>query len=341
MYLIEHYVLFIFRYLNSTKIIPLDSKCQKIFREYMVHPDKTYVKTVPRHHRLLIFVDVTISETALRNIIETNLHIWGGRYNPIVPVQNSMIEKEWLDVISPFDPDFIYYSKNIELEYLRSLNIFYPREYIELREGEQHYFPGVNIHCLLHGQMNDYFIDTQSSLLQYDGNWDMKMTAKSFYKLNFNFKAFYQQEQTWTKRLGSISINEDNVGEINRHIYNTRPYFKSLASSRHINSIVLDRNRSWDESRFEWIVYDPANYFDDLLYFWNRQLYFKPRSKLMQVIATTEEMEALLIDQWFGLLVNELSLDNQISLVSRTLEEHVLEQLKTKIQLFQPARELM
>lgn len=45
---------------------------------------KTYVKTVARHHRVMIFVDSKISEKGIRAMMEALLHIWGGRYTPSV-----------------------------------------------------------------------------------------------------------------------------------------------------------------------------------------------------------------------------------------------------------------
>jgi hypothetical protein len=293
---------------------------------------KTYVKTLHRHQRLMIFVDNSVSESSLRKIMEGNMHIWGGRYNPIVPVYNSKIAKEWLDVIEHFDPDFIYYSKGIDIIFLESLKLFHPKEYIEMREEGMQHFPGVNIHCLIHEHVHNMFFTNRSVLLQYEGAWDMEVIAKPFFQLNFGFRPFYDGEKRWTHKLDGIEIDKDNAIEINKQIVTQQPYFKSLLSALHINSVYLDRHRSWNDSRFEWIVYDANNYLNDLLYFWNRQLYFEPKNILTQVISTTEEVEELLKDQWFGYLLKHLSLDNQVSVVSLSLTAGEVKEIQKKMQ---------
>jgi hypothetical protein len=293
---------------------------------------KTYAKVLPRHHRLMFFVDSSISETALRSMMEANMHIWGGRYNPIVPVHNSTISNEWLELIQHFDPDFIYYSKSLDLQYLESLGLFHPKEYIELREDHRYYFPGVNIHCLLHEHVHNFFLTNHSTLLQYDGDWNMEVKAKPFYQLNFGFCQFYEGEKKWTSRLDAISINKDNATQINQLICTQRPYFKSLLSSLHVNSVYINRIKSWNDSRFEWIIYDKENYLNDLLYYWNRQLYFEPRNILTQVISTLEETEELLKDQWFGSLLKSFSIDSQVSIVSYSVNETIIENLRKEMQ---------
>lgn len=158
----------------------------------MLNTLKTYVKVLARHQRIIIFIDGQISEPSLRNMMEANLHIWGGRYNPIVPVQDNVISEEWLEIIKYYDPDCIYHSKNIEVEFLESLNLFYPRGYIEIRDNtDSYFFPGVNTHCLIHDQVHNRFQTNQSILLHFDGDWDMRISAKQFFQLNMGFRPLY------------------------------------------------------------------------------------------------------------------------------------------------------
>ncbi|HMK16619.1 MAG TPA: hypothetical protein VK492_00345 [Chitinophagaceae bacterium] len=299
----------------------------------MSTPFKTYVKTKPRHHRLLFFIDVNnISEVSLRSIMQANLHIWGGRYNPIVPVNNNTIAKEWVDLIEFFDPDFVYYSKTIDLKFIRDLNLFHPRQYFELIDEGRHYFPGVNIHCLLHDQVYNHLFANQPVLLQYDGRWDMEFAAKEFYKLNFGFQPLYQGESRWTDKLDTININLDNVKEINMYIGSKRTYFKSVLAAKHVDSVYLDGKFDWGHRRFQWILYEKDNYLNDLLYFWNRQLYFEPKNRLMQVISTVDELNEILQGHCVDDLLRELCIENNITLCSLTIDEIKIEELRKRAQ---------
>jgi hypothetical protein len=44
---------------------------------------KIYIKWKPRHYRSIIFIGSSISEMTLSSVMQGNLQIWGGRYNPI------------------------------------------------------------------------------------------------------------------------------------------------------------------------------------------------------------------------------------------------------------------
>lgn len=291
---------------------------------------KTYASVLPRHQRLLFFVDGNISETALRNIMEANLLLWGGRYNPIIPVHNNIIGDEWQEMIQYFDPDIIYYSQTIDLQCLESLALFQPKEYIEFKDQQHYYFPGVGSYCLLHD--HTYDLTDHTTLLRYDGAHDMQVRAKSFYELNFGFRPLYVEENKWVRELGSIKINKDNTNQINQLICTQRPYFTSLLSALHVHSVYLIGNESWKGKRFEWIIYEAGHYIDDLLYYWNRQLYIEPLNMMTQVVSTKEEIETLLTDDWFGPLLHHLSIDNQVCLVSQSINEITLQSIRSKMQ---------
>lgn len=299
----------------------------------MPHGPKLYASVLPRHQRLLFFVDSTISEKALRNLMEANHLIWGGRYNPIIPVYNNNIGEEWIEMLKHFDPDIIYYSPSIDLQYLESLRFFQPKEYIEIKDGSRNYFPGVGSYCLLNDNVHNFFITDHTTVLRYEGPPDMQIPAKLFYQLNMGFRPIYLEEKRWLKSISSIPVTEENVSQINELICKYRPYFSPLLSALHVNSIQLTRNKSWKDSRFEWIVYESGNYLDDLLYYWNRQLYIEPKNRLNQVIATMAEVQVLLKDKWIGPLLHHLSVDNHVFLVSRSLNGADVEVVQSEMQL--------
>jgi len=294
---------------------------------------KTYVKTVARHHRVMIFVDSKISEKGIRAMMEALLHIWGGRYTPIVPVYDNIIPESWLELIKHYDPDYIYYSAAVSIGYLKSLNLFQPKEYKEYKDEDNRYhFPGVNIHNLLHEHIEESLQNERLSVLQYNGKWSMEMVAKEFYQLNLGFKSLYAGENKWLNNYKLIEIDENNAANINQLIYETKPFFKTILAGLHINSIRAEANATWQLEQFEWIIYQPANFLSDLLYFWNRQLYIQPQNNLGQVVSTLDEFNALVGQPYFEGLLYRISQSHSITLVSKSLSENELEDVKAKAQ---------
>lgn len=294
---------------------------------------KTYIEALPRHQRFMIFIDGQVGEDVLRAIMQANLHIWGGRYNPIIPVINNVVSPEWIALAKEFDPDYIYYSKTLDVGVIRGLNLFQPKGYVPFdHEKGRIYFPGLNSHHLLHHNIHEPFNSQSVALLAYTGKWDMPMPAKEFYRLNLGLIAAYYGEDKWMRGYKVLDINEKTVGDIDRLIYENRPYFKSVLSSCHINSIALNASNYWAETRFEWIIYEQGNYLDDLLYFWNRQLYIAPNNRLNQIVSTREEAEQLMEGVNFEPLLYSLAPDHQIYVTSLGMESSAVKALRKKMQ---------
>jgi|HubBroStandDraft_6_1064221.scaffolds.fasta_scaffold41919_2 hypothetical protein len=62
-----------------------------------------------RHCRIAFLVDLEKSPLDLiDSLIETNYGLWGGRFNPIVPVQNGNISEAFWKLLTYVDPDIVY-----------------------------------------------------------------------------------------------------------------------------------------------------------------------------------------------------------------------------------------
>lgn len=294
---------------------------------------KTYVKTISRHIRVLILINEAIPEEKLRVIMELSQHYWGGRYNPIIPIIENKIPEEWLKMVKHYDPDFIYYPRTFDIDYLKSLQFLQPAEYIDYNEETNSFnLQGINIHELLHDQVEGNAGIEKLSILLDEGKWDMPLAAKPFYKLNLGFKQSYLGEKKWLKRYTSIDINELNSSKINQLIYEEKPFFKSILSSLHISSAVLNSGNSHKINKFEWIIYNPEDYLQDLLYYWNRQQYVEPKNLIKQVISTEKELLVLLVDTYFPALIYRLCFSHSISLVSTTIANERLIEFRKIIQ---------
>ena len=299
----------------------------------MAEATKTYVKTLKRHHRLVILVNEAVAEKQLIEIMVANHHIWGGRYNPIIPITDGIISDKWLNLVKYYDPDFIYYPGSIDIDKIKSYTFFNPRQYISYREEDHRfYFPGINIHNLLHENVGGEVGHDRLTLLQYSGNWDMPVIAKEFFKLNFGFQPLYMGEKKWVNQFNPVNIDEKNSTDIVKLLYENRPFFKSALSALHANSVVLDGDNDWKNRKFEWIVYDSDNYLTDLLYYWNRQQYIEPTAKISHVISSRSQLVELSDEPYFIGLIYRLCFSSTFSLVSSTIEYNQLNEIRKLIQ---------
>lgn len=300
----------------------------------MTEPIKTYVQVLPRHCRIIFFVNANIEEDTLRNLMQANLELWGGRYNPIVPVTENGIEKEWIDMIAPLDPDYIYYSKDIDVAALKALNLFYPLDYRVMDETFDPFFniPGVNSHNLLFGHIDYVSGDCVFSLLRWELGFHTPMPVRKFYELNLGFRPLRGGEGKWTARYKSIAINDSNYSNINNELGTHDVYFKSLLASRHVNTTVLSPEDEARINRTELIVYDNTYFcIPDLLYFWNRQLYIQPGGGLSQLICSRKELRELIDMPGFEMLLLS-ALSHRVTIVSKSLSEPELEQILEQVQ---------
>lgn len=86
----------------------------------------------PRHLRYVFFVDKNYPYERLYKLLCENQSFWGGRYNPIVPVKDNLITERWKSVLQYYDPDFVFYSKEIDPEAIKRLRFFNPCGYYNL-----------------------------------------------------------------------------------------------------------------------------------------------------------------------------------------------------------------
>lgn len=66
-----------------------------------------YARPRPRRMAFLVDADTCPSEQ-LDAIVEASLRMWGGRYNPVIPVQAGIVDDGYWDLLVFSDPDVIY-----------------------------------------------------------------------------------------------------------------------------------------------------------------------------------------------------------------------------------------
>lgn len=273
--------------------------------------------------------------------MEANQHIWGGRYNPIVPVTDGKIPDEWQTMIRHYDPDYVSYPRDLNIDAIKELSFLHPKEFIDYPSDIlKDWFAGVNIHCLMHHAMGRQLSVDKLCVLKNEMNWKTPVIAKSFYQMNLGFQDLYMGEDKWLNDIPQVSVTDKTAHLINQIITEKAPFFKNILSATHITTCLLDTGSSYQMEQFEWIVYNEENYLNDLLYYWNRQQYLKPDDRIQQIISTTGELDLLIKDSYFFGTLGHLAYTSSFSLVSRSLPEAELKELSDAIKVKNPRFDL-
>ncbi|MBK8702160.1 MAG: hypothetical protein IPN33_00130 [Saprospiraceae bacterium] len=248
-------------------------------------------------------------------LILQNQHLWGGRFNPIIPVVKNSISPEYIGMLKYFDPDYILYSKSIDLSPLYNIQNINPIAYIPFDENRDHQeIIGTNVYRLL-----DRY-DSSAKVINSRDVWKVKSPLLSFYELNFNISTnAVMHEIELTKRFQIIEIGSTNFDLINKKIHLEKPINIRNLSYLNLDTTIL-RPRNHYNELFELIVANDSGTIEDLLYYWNRQLYENKNSFYI----TKEQLEIQKNDRYFGGILYDLSTNNTINVTSLTIDEPAL-----------------
>lgn len=276
------------------------------------------VSVRPRHFRHMFFIEETTSYEKLYSLIIHNQNIWGGWHNPIVPVRNGIINDSWLNIISHYDPDFIFYSKKIDPEIIYRLRLFNPIRFVEIDEDLRvREIEGVDVYNFL----SQY--QAKSNIILSTDTWKTKSPLLPFYKLNFGLEEHSYQHQFELSRGHKITqLSCENFHMINKLIYELRPIIPSQLSRNNLNTKIL-RPRTHLSSHFEIVVAKDKTNIEDLLYYWNRKLF-----ELRRILyCTLEELDLLCEDEYFGKVLEQLDYENTIYIASLSLTQIEIEEI--------------
>ena len=278
----------------------------------------------PRHLRYVFFVDENYPYETLLSLIHVNQNIWGGRYNPIVPVKDNIISDRWKEILKFHDPDFVFYSKEIDPEIIKRLRIFNPCGYYNLDDQPRREdISGVDgFHFLSQFHAKSRIILTAET-------WKTKSPLLAYYKTNFGFEtSLMQNEVELSKDFDRKIVDEKEFGLLNKFIHELRPLNQSHLSRRNLNTSILRSKNYTGCYQFEMVIAKDKSSNADLLYFWNRMLF-----ELRNIIyVTVEELNLLCADEFFGQVLYDMDWDNSILVTSQSLaKEEVQEIIDNKL----------
>ncbi|MBW4888907.1 hypothetical protein KXQ82_04245 [Mucilaginibacter sp. HMF5004] len=286
------------------------------------------ITTKPRNLKLLFFVRHDFSKDSLVKLLLNNLRIWGGRYNPIVPVYNGEVNDGWKSFLTYQDPDYIYYTKGIDRGSMVGLCDeigLYPTELIELDERQE--IKGVHIANLM-----PYL--SQTGILEPKNLWEVENPLKDYFKLNFLVEDSFPANHNRLQNHMVIPVGKDNFASIHHHVGEHRFFRNTLISGYNTQNWQL-RLAQPDHHAFELVIGRDDNPFEELIYHWNKESYATHHRELQTVFLTYRELDLLLQDDYFKKALKTLSGDQiKINIVSFSLTGEELEQAAKSLQGF-------
>lgn len=273
----------------------------------------------PRHIRYLFFIDINYPYDKLIKLIHHNQRLWGGRYNPIIPVKDGLIVEGYLNVIKHYDPDYIFYSNNVKPEIIQQLRFFNPNGYYNLDE-EPRKEDILGVDAL-------YFVsqfEHKSNVLMPEAIWKTESPLLEYYKTNFGLTSNgIVSDYEIIKSFNQIKINPENFSSLNQILHEQKPINQAYLSKKNLNTKILRSLKFASYNSFEIVIAKDKTSIQDLLYYWNRHLYQCHNILYL----TIEELLLLTSDKYFGGVLYDLSTENTIDIVSLTLTKEEIEQV--------------
>ncbi len=284
------------------------------------------INTRNRHIRNILFIEKNYPFDKLYKLIMTCSQLWGGRYTPIIPIENDVVPKKYLEIIKYYDPDYIYHTTNVPVDYLKSLEIFLPFEYFDI-DSPGNRFKGVGSFFMIPTILKEHAL---IDLLISQNNQTL---LKDFLELNLGISRFHMTEVTLANEHKTIEVDDTNFNELFQLVYTNKVYNKSFLSNLNINTQVLRPKGRNEFENFQLIISKNTGIVDDLLYYWNRQLFiFNHYDKPCQFFITEAEFNEFVEFDNLDALFHQVSRENRIELISKSIKDKELEDIRKNLQ---------
>jgi hypothetical protein len=273
----------------------------------------------PRHQRYMFFISTDYSYDNLYRLIVRNQSLWGGRYNPIIPVSDGEILPGYLGIIKHYDPDLIFYSNGVDPEMLKNLRLFNATGYVNMDERPPiENITGVNTFFFL----TEY--DASAKVLLPKMVWPEDRILPKFYELNFGLSDTpYHHEYEMSKKQTQLLIDNEKLAELNKIIHLEKPVNMVALAKKKVNTHILRNLQHAQYNDFELVVAKDEKQTSDLLYYWNRGLYEHKNI----VYVTVDQLKEFSKDKFFGGVLYDMKGDSSIRVVSTSLNKEEIEEL--------------
>ncbi len=285
---------------------------------------KSFVHIQNRNIRHLFLVDIKIDSKELISLFKNNKRVWGGRFNPIIPIVEGRISSGYLELAKLFDPDYIVYPKDFDIKVLK--DFFNPIDYLPVDDFYNFKIEGLDNTYLLNDE--NYSYNLPFSAYIYKTLPDLS----SFYHLNFGF--LDTQHNEVIKKFNRLVFTKESQEKINETLIYGNVYYINQLSKLNVKRPLIKTNFNVD-IQFELIIADDLNQNYDLLYYWNRALYknFEPNSIEEMFITRTELNELMKMAN--SVFFSALAAVGGINIISFSLADSELNELKKKLEIWE------
>ncbi len=228
-----------------------------------------------RHVRYVFFIDTTYEYQAVHSLMLENQSMWGGRYNPIIPVNDNTISEAYLKLLKFFDPDFVVYSKGVNPQIIVESCGFNPIDYLPI---EEYKLRGIERNSVTskYGELEKDFAGRELVPVVYPEGLENDQSTLDFLRLNIGATTM-----TWANIWDALYGSK--AGYITLQPEKKNLWFGWLLESNHFDSsdkysVKVDTVRAKCKKQtsyevLEFVVAKNTSSFLDLLYYWNRFLF--------------------------------------------------------------------
>ncbi|MHA4739607.1 hypothetical protein [Dyadobacter sp. MSC1_007] len=220
-----------------------------------------------RYTRLLYLITPTFNYNSIQTLVIENQTIWGGRFHPIIQVDENRIPPEYINWVENHDPDIIYYDVNVDIaSILTNYNI------------NPYYTEPLNLETPWHAMgTNTYFLASEfkdrKAVFPGSKYWQIKDDLKDWYAINFGISNHINNaDRNLTRENSILEIDSQNYEKLLSIIAtDDKLLFKTMLSQLYSEQ-ERDIVNNQDGSCLEFIVGGEDSR-EDLLYYVNRALY--------------------------------------------------------------------
>jgi len=267
---------------------------------------------------MAFLVDVKTPILLIKKIMTENYTIWGGSYNPIVPVEHGVIQVEWVRLLEQIDPDIVYHSESVNPDELRKAGLrVYPRSYEIIPENGMLNLPGVNPLAFIDTFFRHELTERRHVSVPYFLHGFDHM-LREFLALNFGVRPLFIEDDMYLQEVRKVAIYDGNVETALSLMWSQIGFRVNLLCESYLGNEVF-RAETYRATEFELIVYDEDNSFQDLLYFWNRKLFQKPSKKQLQFAVSIAELEAVISDNFFHEALSRNAGEGKVQICSNSI----------------------
>jgi hypothetical protein len=271
--------------------------------------------------RVLYLVDESATYKQIVDLIHANLGLWGGRYNPIVPLKDGKVADGYVEMLKYYDPDHVYYSKGVDEQVAKGVVGGNACEYERMTDDHwRRYAKGLNVYHLLSKYNRNHWLLLNESIKGRD--WPLA----DYYRINFGFgDTLLYGEQLLCEETSANLLGDADIKDLHKHLVEDGCLTRSDLSSTTRTAPAFRPKHGWSTEAVKIVIAKDDSGTTDLLYYWNYEQFDMGRI----LFCTVDQFKSLIQDPNFFRLLDKGGRGHKVDLVSQTLNNQELSDLIT------------